>query len=156
MSKLAQFTPFSSINIPSKWELLIISAKFLPLYCASIYKSSLTWPWLLKHPELQDLYYKEKKETNKWIEDEWSQAEKAMKNNIKQTNACALPTHDFGLNPSLTTAVQLQLILLFLSFQLKSIVMRSCVPEYFVARIWRRASSDFGVTRTVSTCWNTF
>ena len=41
VSKLAQFTPFSSINIPPKWELLIISAKFLPLYCASIYKSSL-------------------------------------------------------------------------------------------------------------------
>ena len=41
VSKLAQFTHFSSINIPSKSELLIIRAKFLPLYCASIYKSSL-------------------------------------------------------------------------------------------------------------------
>ena len=41
VSKLGQFTSFSSINFPSKWELLIISAKFLPLYCASIYKSSL-------------------------------------------------------------------------------------------------------------------
>ena len=45
VSKLAQFTPFSSINIPSKWELLIISAKFLPLYCASIDKSSLVKPY---------------------------------------------------------------------------------------------------------------
>ena len=36
VSKLAQFTPFASINIPSKRELLIISAKCLPLYCASI------------------------------------------------------------------------------------------------------------------------
>ena len=44
VSKLAQFTPFSSINIPSKWELLIISAKFLPPYCASMYKSSLMLP----------------------------------------------------------------------------------------------------------------
>ena len=35
-SKLTQFTPFASINIPSKRELLIISAKFLALYCASI------------------------------------------------------------------------------------------------------------------------
>ena len=41
VSKLAQFTPLSSINIPSKWEFLIISGKFLPLYCASIYKSYL-------------------------------------------------------------------------------------------------------------------
>ena len=41
VSKLAQFTPFAFINIPSKRELLIISAKFLPLSCASIYKSSL-------------------------------------------------------------------------------------------------------------------
>ena len=41
VSKLAQFTPFASINIPSKRELLIMSAKFLPLSCASIYKSSL-------------------------------------------------------------------------------------------------------------------
>ena len=41
VSKLAQFAHFSSRNIPSKWELLIISAKILPLYCASIYKSSL-------------------------------------------------------------------------------------------------------------------
>ena len=31
ISKLAQFTPFVSINIPSKRELLIMSAKFLPL-----------------------------------------------------------------------------------------------------------------------------
>ena len=30
VSKLAQFTPFASINIPSKRELLIISATFLP------------------------------------------------------------------------------------------------------------------------------
>ena len=40
VSKLAQFTLFASINIPLKWELLIISAKFLPLDCAYIYKSS--------------------------------------------------------------------------------------------------------------------
>ena len=41
VSKLSQFTPFASINIPSKRELLIISAKVLPLSCASIHKSSL-------------------------------------------------------------------------------------------------------------------
>ena len=34
--KPAQFTPFASINIPPKRELLIISAHFLPLSCASI------------------------------------------------------------------------------------------------------------------------
>ena len=49
VSKLAQFTPFASINIPSKRELLIISAKFLPLSCASIHKASLleslAQPW---------------------------------------------------------------------------------------------------------------
>ena len=45
VSKLEQFAPFSSRNIPSKWELLIISAKNLPLYCASIYKSSLGGPF---------------------------------------------------------------------------------------------------------------
>ena len=44
VSKRAQFTPFSSINIPSKWELLIISAKFLTLYCTSLCKSSLVGP----------------------------------------------------------------------------------------------------------------
>ena len=37
ISKLAQFVPFASINIPSKRELLIISTKFLPLSCASIH-----------------------------------------------------------------------------------------------------------------------
>ena len=48
VSKLAQFTPFGSINIPSKRELLIISAKCLPLYCASITSIySLTWLPLL-------------------------------------------------------------------------------------------------------------
>ena len=36
----------ASINMPSKRELLIISAKFLPLSCASIYKSSLVRPSL--------------------------------------------------------------------------------------------------------------
>ena len=36
ISKLTQFTPFASINILSKRELLIISAEFLPLSCASI------------------------------------------------------------------------------------------------------------------------
>ena len=41
VSKLAQFTPFESINIPSKRELLIISATFLSLSCASMHKSSL-------------------------------------------------------------------------------------------------------------------
>ena len=40
ISKLVQFTPFASINIPSKRELLI-SAKFLHLSCTSIHKSSL-------------------------------------------------------------------------------------------------------------------
>ena len=44
ISKLAQFAPFASINIPSKRELLLMSAKFLPLYCASMYKSSLVIP----------------------------------------------------------------------------------------------------------------
>ena len=39
ISKLVQFTPFASINIPSKRELLI-SAKFLHLSCTSIHKSS--------------------------------------------------------------------------------------------------------------------
>ena len=37
ISKLAQFTPFASVNIPSKRDLLIISAKILALYYASIY-----------------------------------------------------------------------------------------------------------------------
>ena len=41
VSKLAQFAPFACINLPSKRELLIMSAKFLPLSCASIHKSSL-------------------------------------------------------------------------------------------------------------------
>ena len=36
ISKLAQFTPFASTNIPSKRELLKISAEFLALYCTSI------------------------------------------------------------------------------------------------------------------------
>ena len=36
ISNLVQFTPFASTNIPSKRELLIMSAKFLALYCASI------------------------------------------------------------------------------------------------------------------------
>ena len=38
VSKLAQFTPFASINIPSNRELF--EGKFLPLSCASIHKSS--------------------------------------------------------------------------------------------------------------------
>ena len=41
VSKLAHFTPFASINVPSKRELLIMSATFLPLSCSSIHKSSL-------------------------------------------------------------------------------------------------------------------
>ena len=44
VSKLAQFTAFASVNIPSKRELLIMSAKFLPFSCASIHKSSLVEP----------------------------------------------------------------------------------------------------------------
>ena len=44
ISKLIQFTPLSSTNIPSKKELLIIGAKFLAIYCASIPRSSLVAP----------------------------------------------------------------------------------------------------------------
>ena len=36
ISKLVRFTPLASANIPSKRQLLIMSANFLALYCASI------------------------------------------------------------------------------------------------------------------------
>ena len=44
VSKFPKFTPFASINMSSKRELLIISENYLPLSCASIHKSSLVMP----------------------------------------------------------------------------------------------------------------
>ena len=40
ISKLVEFTPSASTNIPSKRELWIMSANFLAIYCASIPRSS--------------------------------------------------------------------------------------------------------------------